>query len=104
MAEQLEHIVRLQADMAAIEKRLAEEANHDVAVQRYLTVPGVGLLTATALRAGAGDLSRFNSGRHLAAWIGLVPREHSSGHHRRLGRITKRGDVMTQRFLHSSGR
>jgi len=104
LAEQLEHIVRLQADMAAIEKRLAEEANHDVAVQRYLTVPGVGLLTATALRAGAGDLSRFNSGRHLAAWIGLVPREHSSGHSRRLGRITKRGDAYLRTLLIHGGR
>lgn len=104
LAEQLEHIARLQADMATIEKRLAEEAGRDVAVQRYLTVPGVGLLTATALRASAGDLSRFNSGRHLAAWIGLVPREHSSGHHRRLGRITKRGDAYLRTLLIHGGR
>lgn len=104
LAEQLEHIAGLQAGMAAIEKRLADEAAHDVAVQRYLGVPGVGLLTATALRAGAGDLSRFNSGRHLAAWIGLVPREHSSGHQRRLGRITKRGDPYLRTLLIHGGR
>jgi transposase len=99
LAEQMERIGALQRDMAAIDKRLAQEAGHDVAVQRYLGVPGVGLLTATALRAGAGDLSRFRSGRHLAAWIGLVPREHSSGHQRRLGGITKRGDAYL-RTLH----
>lgn len=104
VAEQLERIAALQADMAAIEKRLAAEAANDVAVQRYLTVPGVGLLTATALRAGAGELARFSSGRHLAAWIGLVPREHSSGHQRRLGRITKRGDAYLRTLLIHGGR
>jgi len=79
LADLLERIVSLQQGMAAIEAQLGSEAEHDVAVQRYQSVPGVGLLTATALRAGAGDLSRFRSGRHLAAWLGLVPREHSSG-------------------------
>jgi hypothetical protein len=90
--------------MAAIERRLDEEAAQDVAVQRYQTVPGVGLLTATALRAGAGDLSRFRSGRHLAAWLGLVPREHSSGQQRRLGKITKRGDGYLRTLLIHGGR
>ncbi len=104
LAEQLDRIATLQADMAAIEKRLATEAAQDVAVQRYMTVPGVGLLAATALRAGAGDLSRFGSGRHLAAWIGLVAREHSSGHQRRLGRITKRGDAYLRTLLIHGGR
>lgn len=104
LAELLEHISALQAGMVGIEKRLAEEAAGDVAVQRYLTVPGVGLLTATALRAGAGDLSRFASGRQLAAWIGLTPREHSSGHSRRLGRITKRGDAYLRTLLIHGGR
>lgn len=104
LAEQLERIAGLHADMAAIEKRLEEEAQADVAVQRYQTVPGVGLLTATALRAGAGDLTRFRSGRHLAAWLGLVPREHSSGQHRRLGKITKRGDGYLRTLLIHGGR
>lgn len=104
LAEQLERIQRLSADMAAIERRLEEEAEHDIAVQRYRTVPGVGLLTATALRAGAGDLARFRSGRHLAAWLGLVPREHSSGHQRRLGKITKRGDGYLRTLLIHGGR
>lgn len=104
MVEQMERIGALGRDMAAIEKRLAEEAGRDVAVQRYLSVPGVGLLTATALRAGAGDLSRFRSGRHLAAWIRLVPREHSSGHTRRLGKITRRGDPYLRTLLIHGGR
>lgn len=104
LAEQMERIGTLAADMASIERRLAREAASDVAVQRYQSVPGVGLLTATALRAGAGDLSRFRSARHLAAWIGLVPREHSSGHQRRLGRITKRGDPYLRTLLIHGGR
>jgi len=75
--------------MAAIKKRLAGEAGRDHAAHRHLTIPGVGLLTATASRAaGAGDLSRFGAARYPAAWIGLVPREHLSGHVRRLGKIT----------------
>jgi transposase len=99
LAELMERIGSLQRGMAAIERQLADEAEHDVAVQRYQGVPGVGLLTATALRAGAGELSRFRSGRHLAAWLGLVPREHSSGPHRRLGVITKRGDPYLRTLL-----
>lgn len=104
LAEQLDRIATLQADMRSIEKRLAQESESDAAVQRYLTAPGIGLLTATAVRAGAGDLSRFKNGRHLAAWIGLVPREHSSGHQRRLGRITKRGDAYLRTLLIHGGR
>ncbi len=99
LAEQLDEITTRQAQMVAIEQRLQHEAKLDVAVRRFRSVPGVGLLTATALRAGAGELNRFRSGRHLAAWLGLVPREHSSGHQRRLGRITKRGDAYLRTLL-----
>lgn len=104
VASQMERIATLAADMLAIERRLAEEAGQDVSVQRFRTVPGVGLLTATALRAATGELTRFRSGRHLAAWIGLVPREHSSGHQRRLGKITKRGDGYLRMLLIHGGR
>lgn len=104
LADLLERIGSLQQGMDAIQARLASEAEQDVAVQRYQTVPGVGLLTATALRAGAGELSRFRSGRHLAAWLGLVPREHSSGNQRRLGAITKRGDAYLRTLLIHGGR
>lgn len=97
--EQLQRLVGLQAGMAAIEERLQAFADRDVAVHRYLGVPGVGLLTATALRASAGDLSRFRSGRQFSAWLGLTPREHSSGRQRRLGGLTKRGDVYLRTLL-----
>lgn len=97
--DQLHRLQHLHADMAVIEQRLEEFAARDVAVQRYRRVPGVGLLTATALRASAGDLSRFRNGRQLSAWLGLTPREHSSGHQRRLGRLTKRGDTYLRTLL-----
>jgi transposase len=64
-----------------------------------LTIPGVGLLTATALVAFLGDIHRFPSGRHLASYLGLTPREHSSGLQRRLGRISKRGDGYLRTLL-----
>lgn len=104
LADLLERIASLKQGMAAIEVQLASEAEHDIAIQRYQRVPGVGMLTATALRAGAGELSRFRSGRHLAAWLGLVPREHSSGNQRRLGSITKRGDAYLRTLLIHGGR
>lgn len=97
--EQLQRLGQLSADMAAIEQRLEAFASREVTVQRYRQVPGIGLLTATALRAGAGELSRFRSGRQLSAWLGLTPREHSSGQQRRLGRLTKRGDAYLRTLL-----
>ena len=99
LGEQLQRLAQLSVQRAAIEQRLEEFASRDVAVQRYRQVPGIGLLTATALRAGAGDLSRFRSGRQLSAWLGLTPREHSSGQQRRLGGLTKRGGAYLRTLL-----
>ncbi len=67
--------------------------------QRLTTIPGVGVITATALVATIGDGTQFKSGRHLSAWLGLVPRQHSSGGKSRLGRISKRGDGYLRRLL-----
>jgi transposase len=92
LAEMLEHVANLTHSMSAIEQRLKVIAQDDPVAQRYQQVPGIGVLTATALHASAGALDRFHSGRHFAAWLGLTPREHSSGAQRRLGRISKRGD------------
>jgi len=92
LAELLDQTTRLSDGMHAIEHRLERIAQHDPVTQRYQQVPGIGVLTATALRASAGSLARFRSGRHFAAWLGITPREHSSGSQRKLGRITRRGD------------
>ena len=57
------------------------------------------MITATALSASVGDFDRFPSGRHFASSLGLMPREHSSGSTRRLGRVTRRGDVYLRMLL-----
>lgn len=92
LSELLERLADLTRGMAAIEHRLSQIACHDPVSVRYQQVPGIGLLTATALHASVGSLDRFRNGRYFAAWLGLTPREHSSGNQRHLGRISKRGD------------
>jgi len=69
------------------------------ASRRLATVPGIGVITATALVATVGDAAQFSSGRQLAAWLGLVPNQNSSGGKERLGRISKRGDRYLRRLL-----
>jgi transposase len=66
---------------------------------RLMTVPGIGVLTATAMVALVGDIRRFRSGRHFASWLGLTPREHSSGASRRLGSITRTGNNYLRMLL-----
>ena len=85
--------------MADIETRLQTFADSDVRSQRLQRAGGIGLITATAMSASIGDFDRFPSGRHFASSLGLTPREHSSGHRRRLGRVTKRGDVYLRTLL-----
>lgn len=72
--------------------------------QRLTTIPGVGPITATALLGAVGDVHNFRTGRHLSAWLGLVPRQHSSGGKHRLGGITKRGDTYIRTLLIHGGR
>jgi transposase len=73
-------------------------------VAQLRTIPGIGLLTATALVAFVGDARRFPSARHFASYLGLTPREHSSGLRRRLGAISKRGDPYLRMLLIHGGR
>lgn len=68
------------------------------------SIPGIGLMTSTAMVAAVGDVLRFPSGRHLASWLGLTPRERSSGNVRRLGGISKRGDRYLRTLLIHGGR
>ncbi|MFS2155646.1 IS110 family transposase, partial [Rhizobium sp. Rhizsp42] len=67
--------------------------------RRLETIPGIGPITASAIAATVADASLFRSGRQLAAWIGLVPRQNSSGGKDRLGRISKQGDPYLRRLL-----
>lgn len=85
--------------IAAYDRRVAQLARQTEPAQRLMQVPGVGPVTATAVVATVGDARTFTNGRQFAAWLGLVPRQHSSGGSRRLGRITKRGDVYLRTLL-----
>jgi transposase len=99
----LDHLIAqlrmTQAQIVALEKALKDWHRGNEASRRLETIPGVGVITATALVATIGDASRFTSGRQLAAWLGLVPRQHSSGGKERLGRISKRGDGYLRKLL-----
>lgn len=92
--ERLEEIRSLEQRIHAIEDELERFARQNEAIETLREVPGIGLLTATALWAAV-----FKSGRHLAAWLGLTPREYSSGNQRHLGRISKRGDVYVRMLI-----
>ena len=88
-----------QVRIKELEARLTAWHRSNEASRRLATIPGVGVITATALVAMIGDYSQFRSGRQLSAWLGLVPRQHSSGGKDRLGRISKRGDGYIRRLL-----
>src|SRR5215468_5858947 len=80
------------AEIATIEKRIHAWHRACEESRRLEEIPGVGPIVATALVAEVGDWKAFSSGRNLAAWIGLVPRQHSTGGKERLGRISKQGN------------
>ena len=75
-----------------LEKELTACHRSSEASQRLAAIPGVGVITATALVTTVGDATQFRSARQFASRLGLVPRQQSSGGKDRLGRISKRGD------------
>jgi transposase len=95
----VEQLRMTQIQILGLEKKLKAWHRTNEASRRLETIPGVGVITATALVATIGDASQFHSGRQLAAWLGLVPRQRSSGGKERLGRISKRGDGYIRRLL-----
>jgi transposase len=96
LARQIE---ALQVELIAIEKEiLAWHRSSDVS-QRLATIPGIGVISATALAASVTDPQQFRSGREFAAWLGLTPLQHSSGGKERMGRISKMGDKYLRRLL-----
>jgi len=99
LAEACTEIRQLEDRVRLVEHQLEALADQTPAVARLRSIPGVGLITATALVAFVGDVQRFPSGRHFASYLGLTPREHSSGLIRRLGSISKRGDVYLRMLL-----
>ncbi|XVN40946.1 MAG: IS110 family transposase [Rickettsia endosymbiont of Argas persicus] len=82
-----------------LEQRLKIIASQYSNHQQLMTIPGIGLITATALIASIGNASCFENGRQLSAWLGLVPRQHSSGGKDKLLGISKRGDIYLRTLL-----
>ncbi|MCZ0944484.1 MAG: IS110 family transposase [Gammaproteobacteria bacterium] len=92
LAELADEVRRLNGRIVHFEAQLRAAAQGLPACRRLMDIPGIGLLTATALLAAVGDAAEFRNGRQLAAWLGLVPRQHSTGGRPRLLGISKRGD------------
>ncbi len=104
LARRLLHDVSLRlhsmnTQLLAYDRELEQLAKESDMAARLMSVPGVGAVTATALIASVGDPRHFRNGRQFAAWLGLVPRQYTTGGKVRLGRITKRGDVYLRTLL-----
>ncbi|MHB9117829.1 MAG: IS110 family RNA-guided transposase [Burkholderiales bacterium] len=95
----LAHTADLDVKIAEYDRAIAQAARDDERSKRLMKLPGIGPVTASALLASMGGGHDFDSGRQVAAWIGLVPGQYSSGGKARLGRITKAGDNYLRSLL-----
>src|SRR6056297_1768282 len=95
----LEQITEKTSRIAARDKKLKELAAQSDKARRLQTMPGVGPLTSLAIEAFGPEMAQFKTGRDFAAWLGLIPRQHSSGGKERLGRISKAGQADIRRLL-----
>jgi transposase len=95
----IQEIGQLDARVRQIDRELTAVARQDAVAQRLLTIPGIGIITATALIASVPDIQAFRRARRFSAWLGLTPREYSSGQTRHLGGISKRGDRYLRMLL-----
>ena len=96
LVEELRH---LDERIAHYDEKIEQIAQADERMQRLQTIPGIGPKIATALVAAIGDIHTFKNGRELAAWLGLVPRQHSTGGKSTLLGISKRGDVYLRQLI-----
>jgi transposase len=100
MAELYAHGRTVAERVVALEEQVVRHARRDATARRLATIPGIGPITASLIAATVGDnIGAFRSARHFAAWLGLVPRQHSTGGKARLGRITKAGNAEIRRML-----
>lgn len=99
LVQMLEDVDHLAQRIEQVERQIVAVTRDDKLVRQLQQIPGVGPLTSTALRATVGNIDRFSNARCFASWLGLTPREHSSGERRRLGGISKQGDVYLRTLL-----
>lgn len=98
------HLAILEERIGAYDRQLQALAQQNEAVQHLMQIRGVGPLTAVAIVATVGNARDFSSGRQFAAWLGLTPRQHSTGGKPRLGHITRRGDAYIRMLLAQGAR
>lgn len=94
-----EELINLDHHIAAYDQQIKALSEQSAACKRLMTIPGVGPMVATALIASVSDGKAFKNGREMAAWLGLVSRQHSTGGKPRLLGISKRGDVYLRKLL-----
>lgn len=99
VARELEHLRCLETLIHECDCEIAQDVRDDGRAQRLLRLSGVGLLTASAISATIADPHQFRCGRQFAAWLGLTPRQYSTGGRSRLGRVTRRGDTYLRALL-----
>lgn len=99
LREQAQRIKQTEADIKAMEKRLAQRLRGNADMKRVAQIPGVGLLTATAVIATMGEARAFKSAREFCAWLGLVPKQRGTGGKVNLLGISKRGDTYLRTLL-----
>lgn len=95
----VEQLLALTAQIGTLERCIQTQHRDSETSQRLEAIPGIGVIGATAIAATVTDPSAFKSGRELAAWIGLVPRQHSTDGKQKLGGISKQGDRYLRRLL-----
>lgn len=99
LSDLLAHVHRLDERIGAYDRELREHARNEPNARRIQQLGGIGPITASALVASVGKAEEFRNGRQFAAWLGLTPRQYSSGGKTRLGHITRRGDPYLRTLL-----
>ena len=92
-------LAELDKQISVLDREIARRAKEDEAARRLMTIPGIGPVAATAIIALAPPIETFRKGRDFAAWLGLAPRQHSTGGKQRLGSISKMGERTIRRLL-----
>jgi transposase len=101
LTELLVHLRAIEERIHFIEISIHSFMKRSALCRKIAQIPGIGPITATAIVAAVGDARQFRNGRHLAAWLGLVPRQYSSGGKSRLCHISRRGDILPAHLTHS---
>ena len=94
-----EELTQRDQQIGELDELIKQQCRTDERVKRLLEIDGIGPISASAVVAAIGDAKQFTGSRDLSAWVGLVPRQHSSGGKEQLGHITKRGDTYMRTLL-----